>query len=251
MKFALISDIHANAIAFKLVLDFIKERNDIEKIFCLGDLVGLHTSPAECVDLIMENKVSCIAGNHDAGVTGRFGKKKFPWECWESIQWTRQALTIQQLKFLASLPHQRIVDQTFWLMHGIFGDAHHYMVQQWKHHYAFLRLGLSGVRFGFYGHIHKQTCFRREVGITSATIQPVATSQPVHLDRNFAFLINPGTVGHPRSKDTSASFAIVDLDNELITFERIPYDYSAVLKTTLEIFPNHLSMYKRFGTVPA
>jgi predicted phosphodiesterase len=250
MKFALISDIHANSTALKLVLDFIRSQNDIEKIYCLGDLVGLHTSPAECVDLMVENNVLCIAGNHDAGVTGRFGKKKFPWECWESIEWTRRALSTQQLKFLESLPYQRIVDRTFWMMHGIFGDAHHYMVQPWKHHYSFLRLGLSGIRLGFYGHIHKQTCFKREERITSAAIEQVATSQPVHLEKNFAYLINPGTIGHPRSNDTSASFGIVDLQDQLISFERIPYDYSAVLKRTLGVFPNHLSMYKRFGTVP-
>ncbi len=250
MKLAIISDIHANATALKLVLGFLKARGGVEKIFCLGDIVGFHTSPGECIDLVRENVVTCIAGNHDAGVAGSLGEKKFPWECWEAIQWTRKNITHQQLRFLESLPHQTIVDNAFWMMHGIFGDPHHYMVGDLKHQYAFLRLRFAGIRLGFYGHIHKQTCFKKSLKEFSSAIEPMAISQPVVIEQRAAYLMNPGTVGQPRTNDPHARFAIVDLDEGLITFEKIPYDYSTVLDRTLGVFPRHTAIYKRFGSIP-
>jgi predicted phosphodiesterase len=40
MKIAIISDIHSNYMALDAVLENLKKQKNIEKIFCLGDLVG-------------------------------------------------------------------------------------------------------------------------------------------------------------------------------------------------------------------
>jgi predicted phosphodiesterase len=248
MKFALISDIHANAPALRAALEFISPQRDIEKIFCLGDVVGFNTSPGECIDLIQDHRVECIAGNHDAGVTGKMVEKQFPRECWEAIQWTRKNISSRHLKFLESLSTQSIVDRRFWLMHGIFGDPYHYMVGNGKHRYAFARMRLSGIRLGFYGHIHKQTCYKSEGVFSHVTsIEPFGT---VPIDRDASYLINPGTIGQPRVKNAEAQFAIVDTELSSVTFHRIPYDYATVLERTLEVFPTHAAMYRRFGSLP-
>lgn len=249
MKFALISDIHANAAALQKVLELIKAQNGIEKIYCLGDVVGFHTSPGKCIDLLEEHRVACIAGNHDRGVTGQLGEEKFPWECWEGIQWTRKNINSRQLKFLESLPSQTVLERQLWMMHGIFGDPHHYMVGNGKQRYAFLRLRLSGIRFGFYGHIHKQTCFKTRSPFFASAIDSVEPSGMISLDNESSYLINPGTVGHPRTNDHQASFAIVDLDQHVVQFERITYDYAQVLEQTLDVFPGHVPMYKRLGSL--
>ncbi len=44
MKIAILSDIHGNQYALKQVLDCAR-RDDIEKIFILGDFVGYYYSP--------------------------------------------------------------------------------------------------------------------------------------------------------------------------------------------------------------
>ena len=69
MKLAVISDIHSNLEAFKTVLADV-EAQGVEKIVCLGDLVGYGPNPLECVDLMMDlrkkGKVEvCLLGNHD------------------------------------------------------------------------------------------------------------------------------------------------------------------------------------------
>ena len=50
-RIALISDIHSNIVALKAVLNDIEKRQ-INKIYCLGDLVLKGSSPCEVIDLI-------------------------------------------------------------------------------------------------------------------------------------------------------------------------------------------------------
>lgn len=64
MKIAIFSDIHGNLQALTAILKDIKE-NDIDKVYCLGDVIGIGPNPKECLDLIIENKVNMVLGNHE------------------------------------------------------------------------------------------------------------------------------------------------------------------------------------------
>ena len=50
MKFAIISDVHANAEALRATLTTISKLA-VNRIVCLGDVVGYNANPAECVNL--------------------------------------------------------------------------------------------------------------------------------------------------------------------------------------------------------
>lgn len=54
MRIAIISDIHGNLEALKTCLADIKKRN-IDKIFCLGDILAKGCHAEECVKLVREN----------------------------------------------------------------------------------------------------------------------------------------------------------------------------------------------------
>jgi diadenosine tetraphosphatase ApaH/serine/threonine PP2A family protein phosphatase len=62
-----ISDIHGNAEALRTVLADI-ERRKIDRIVCLGDIVGYGPEPLECVDLVRQKCKWSLMGNHDFGV---------------------------------------------------------------------------------------------------------------------------------------------------------------------------------------
>ena len=62
---AIISDIHSNLEALQAVLGDIASQN-VQEIYCLGDVVGYGPNPRECVDLVMKCKV-VLLGNHDQG----------------------------------------------------------------------------------------------------------------------------------------------------------------------------------------
>ena len=68
MRYALISDIHANLPALTAVLDQIALNPGIDATYHLGDLVGYGSSPNETVDLLIESKIVGIAGNYDSTV---------------------------------------------------------------------------------------------------------------------------------------------------------------------------------------
>ena len=66
MRTAVISDIHANLEALRVVLDHI-DKQKVDRIICLGDILGYGPNPVECVDLIAERCEWSLMGNHDFG----------------------------------------------------------------------------------------------------------------------------------------------------------------------------------------
>jgi len=67
MRIATISDIHGNLYALQAVLADI-ERQGIDQLFCLGDLVGYGPYPNEVIELIRQRHIPTIMGNYDDGV---------------------------------------------------------------------------------------------------------------------------------------------------------------------------------------
>ena len=71
MRYAIISDIHGNLAAFQAVLQDVGERGEVERIWCLGDIVGYGPDPGECIELLRSYDHICVAGNHDWGAIGK------------------------------------------------------------------------------------------------------------------------------------------------------------------------------------
>ncbi|PIQ21524.1 MAG: YfcE family phosphodiesterase, partial [Cytophagales bacterium CG18_big_fil_WC_8_21_14_2_50_42_9] len=67
MRIALFSDIHANLPALEAVLADMDQQN-LDAVYCLGDLVGYATWPNEVVAEIRKRRIPTIAGNYDEGV---------------------------------------------------------------------------------------------------------------------------------------------------------------------------------------
>src|SRR5690606_10761845 len=66
MRYALISDMHANLPSLRAVLDDISLRPGIDAAYHLGDLVGYAPWPNETVALLKESRIEGIAGNYDS-----------------------------------------------------------------------------------------------------------------------------------------------------------------------------------------
>ncbi len=86
---AIISDIHANLEAFLAVLEDI-ERHKVERILCLGDIVGYGPNPIECLDLVMKKAEFSVLGNHDQGAL--FDPNGWSPAAERAILWTRDEL---------------------------------------------------------------------------------------------------------------------------------------------------------------
>jgi putative phosphoesterase len=67
MKLGVIADMHGNAPALEAVLDAL-EREGVDAIACLGDIVGILGSPDTCVSLVRRHADFVVYGNHDSRV---------------------------------------------------------------------------------------------------------------------------------------------------------------------------------------
>ena len=69
MKYAIISDVHANPKALERVLED-SARYGAEKIVCAGDVVGYGPDPVVAIGTLRDRGVTVVMGNHDASVAG-------------------------------------------------------------------------------------------------------------------------------------------------------------------------------------
>ena len=103
-RIAIISDIHGNLEALKSVLDDIKERN-INRIFCLGDIIAKGTHQQECVDLVKENCEVIIKGNCDEYFTSDIDLLAKTQSEVDRIIWNKNKLDEKARKYLSNLPY--------------------------------------------------------------------------------------------------------------------------------------------------
>ena len=74
MRYALISDIHANVQALDAVLADTDTRGDVDAVYHLGDLVGYASTPNEVVERLRTRAIAGIAGNYDSTVATDYKK---------------------------------------------------------------------------------------------------------------------------------------------------------------------------------
>lgn len=103
-KIAIISDIHGNLEALNAVLNDIKER-EIEKIYCLGDIIAKGTHSNECIKLIRDNCEVVLKGNCDDFFSTDIDlSKKTDMEV-KRILWNKEKLSNEEREYLKGLPY--------------------------------------------------------------------------------------------------------------------------------------------------
>ena len=219
MRYAIIGDIHANLAAFIAVLDDIGQHGEIEKVWCLGDVVGYGPDPHECIELLRQTNHVCVAGNHDWAAIGKIDTAEFNPDAAAACHWTAQQLNSADVEYLESLPLV-IKEGDFTLVHGSPREP------IWEY---LISTGLATVNFAYFksrfclvGHSHVPLVFSYSESGTCSSSQFLA-NVGLALGRN-RLIINPGGVGQPRDSDPRASYAIYDDETWLIRLYRVPYD---------------------------
>jgi len=234
VRLALISDIHANLEALQATLADIAAQ-DVDRIVCLGDIVGYNANPAECIALIRDADALCVAGNHDLAVCGRIPSKHFPATAARAVAWTQRRLSWRDLQFLAGLPLKAHVESGLVAVHGALhpqtASATVRLDTDEKRQQSFQALiaDRSGARIGAFGHTHEVGIyeFRPRGGATDARGE-----QTTALRDDAYYLLNPGSIGQPRSKDTRASYMMVDFAARTVAVHRVADDREAALAAT-------------------
>jgi len=222
MRIAVLADIHANLEALRAVLKKASELR-VDEIFCLGDLVGYSASPNECVDLIRNENIICMLGNHDACASGLEEPEHFNALAREALFWTRDHLAEENRRFLMQLNRQRRVHDLF-LFHGSINDTNRYMLSRRDavENFELLQEEAGVLTTGFFGHTHVRAAWTEHDGFVSNDFSPELPLLP-----EKRYLFNPGSVGQPRDGDPRVSFLVYDREHRTVTFFSVEYDIRA------------------------
>src|SRR5688500_15655009 len=102
MKYAILSDIHANLEALEAVLADVKAQQCTHSV-CLGDIVGYGPDPKECLQRIRELNCPTVMGNHDEYCATDQPLTGFNPMAADGIKWTRSQLSEEEKTWLREL----------------------------------------------------------------------------------------------------------------------------------------------------
>jgi predicted phosphodiesterase len=227
MRYALISDVHANLQALDAVLADIHARGDADAVYHLGDLVGYSSGPNEVVARLRERGIAGVAGNYDSTVATDYAHCGCRSESARqeelahvSYEYTRAAVTPDTKAFLAALPFSldlrpsggHAAGPRLVLVHGTPTLNTVYWTEDRSDDFCLKMAAVVGLKAGdviAFGHTHKP--WHRVVG-------------GIHL-------VNTGSVGRPKDGDWRAGYVRVTLGagEPLVEHVRVPYDVDATV----------------------
>ena len=219
-KLAIISDIHGNLEALDAVLADIQTQG-IERIYCLGDVIGYGPNPRECIDRCREFDM-CLLGNHDNGAL--FDPDGFSSGAEKAIFWTRKQLedtshdgAQDRWEFLASLP-RTFREQDNMFVHGSpRSPLNEYVFPE----DVFNQRKIERI-FGF---IQKH-CFQGHTHVPGVFTDSFRFYSPAEVSYEYELtdkktMVNVGSVGQPRDNDPRSCYVV--LDERKISFRRVEY----------------------------
>lgn len=233
MRVGIISDIHGNLEALEAVLARCKVEG-VDRIYCLGDVVGYGADPVACVELVEEVATFICAGNHDWAAVGRIDTSDFNSMAADAIAWTRTQLSDDHVVLLGELPLMERHDDVLFVhaspdspqaFHYIFGASE-----------AASAIRETDARLTFVGHSHLAFIFREDEG---EVISREGRAQVIDSHR---ILVNVGSVGQPRDKDPRAAFCLWDAEKGNLALVRVPYEITrAQQKIQYQGLPEYLA----------
>jgi predicted phosphodiesterase len=221
MRYALISDIHANLPALEAVLADIEQRG-VDAVLHLGDLVGYSPWPNEVVELVRSRGIIGVAGNYDSTVGTDYKHCGCRYEdprqeelSHVSFAWTKQHCSDETRQFLAALPFRidlrplggHAAGPTIVLVHGAPTLNTLYWTDDRPDSFCTQMANSAGAKAGdimCFGHTHVPW---------TRTVEDVR-------------FINSGSVGRPKDGDPRAGFVLLTVQEARVDSEmiRVAYD---------------------------
>jgi len=227
IRIAVISDIHGNLPALEAVLADIKGRA-IDKIICLGDLIGKGPSSKEAIDICKKECAIVVKGNWDKFIYDAYSapnQEQINPSFYERLLWCINSVTPQHLEYLGSLPHS-----TEFYLSGKLVRLFHAHPQNFNryHQDSPLEKRLELFEFSNFSENKKPADVAIYADIHGAYMQTVQGK----------FLINVGSVGNPLDV-TQASYIILEGGEEKdssfgVQFMRVAYDIEKAIVHAIE-----------------
>lgn len=216
MRYAILSDIHANLEALRAVLADADGR--VDALLCLGDVVGYGADPAACIDLVTQRCHAIVGGNHEHAVAGRLDLDWFNPYARAAAEWTRTRLGDDARAWLGALPLVRELEDAT-LVHASPGQP-----GEWEYlvtaEDGFAEFPAFATRLCFVGHSHVPGVW----AVGSWGREHDLGDVDVAIESGTRYIVNVGSVGQPRDRDARAAYALWDPAARRVTIRRVPYD---------------------------
>jgi predicted phosphodiesterase len=246
MRYALISDIHANLPALEAVLAHIGAQRGIGATYHLGDLVGYAPWPNETVNMLRGFKIPGVAGNYDSTVGTDYKHCGCKYEdprqeelSHVSYEWTRKHVSPATKEYVAGLPFRidlkplggHIARPTVILVHGTPTLNTLYWTEDRPDSFCLQMANIAGAKSGdviAFGHTHK----------------------PWHRVVEGIHFVNTGSVGRPKDGDWRACYVLLEVADAdvAVDFLRVEYDVgTAVQGIRMSGLPDDFAEHLRSG----
>jgi predicted phosphodiesterase len=232
MKYAIMSDVHANPAALKMALADARALG-CEKFVMLGDITGYGYDSKAALDLVRENFDVVLMGNHDSACLG-LEKEQSDLENpnYDIDRKHRATLTDDDARWLRSRRPLRTVAGMA-LAHGDFTEP-----KEWNYiagpAIAAANFGARKEKLLFCGHTHRAEVWSlsRENVISRPSDRRLkgAPNAPETIEfkqeNGARYIVNVGSVGYPRH-DLCMSYAVCDPSSGVFAIRRLPFDFKS------------------------
>ncbi|MEK7485526.1 MAG: metallophosphoesterase [Planctomycetota bacterium] len=281
-KIAILADIHSNLAALEAVFEDMDREGPIDRVICLGDVVGYGPQPKECLDLLLTraSPSDIILGNHEAALIGKKfllnGKNLtidsyFHEAARKAINWTLTQLQDPDVpavsgevalrpkyRFLLDLKCE-IIENEILFVHAMLDKEDLFKTilyidenDQFKNAIrSFNYMKKNKFKLNFHGHHHVPGLWYIHGAKVKynkfATLKGYEKETELNIDlpKKSEALINVGSVGQPRDGDIRASYGIVTIFPNKYTYKakRVPYDS----QKTFDLIQKIEDLDKRFA----
>jgi predicted phosphodiesterase len=243
MRYAIVSDLHANLRAWNAVLaDLCAQGADV--VICLGDIVGYGPNPSEVLQGVRSVTNNFVMGNHDAAAVGMMDYSIFNDHARQAIEWTMKVLNDEQKQFLSSVPLAIEAGEILFVHAEIAEPGRFDYISNTE--IAKENFAVANHLVTFVGHTHLPKIFERD---QQGEVREMMVNDAV-LDGSKRYIINVGSVGEPRDPDDlRARYVLYDPEKREVVFRRVEFDivsYRNDLEaTTLALRPFFLRVYEQ------
>ncbi|KEI04043.1 metallophosphoesterase family protein [Clostridium botulinum] len=223
MRIAIFSDIHGNLEALKSVLEDIKSKN-VDRVVCLGDLVGYGPFPNEVIDVVRSQDILTIVGNYDKAVVANDIKyiQDNPLNREFALPWSVEEVTEANKKYLKRLPEDIIVveqGKVLKFVHGSNRAINEYLLE------------------------NSDAAKEAMDELKEDVLVCAHTHIPYEKKYGNKVLINDGSAGKPKTGSPNSNYIILTIEEDEVKSETIEveYDYEKTIKVMEEKnFPKEL-----------
>jgi predicted phosphodiesterase len=222
VRYAVVSDIHANWQAWTAVRDdFLSAGVDV--VVCLGDVVGYGPHPARVLRDVRSCCSNFVLGNHDAAMVGRVDIGRFRAGARRSSEWTRARMDAKALSHFSATPLMMEGEGALFVHAETPAPEDYGYVEEPDDALACFQA--ADARFIFLGHTHVPGSFI--LGPDGCAVADLRSEFAA--EGSSRYLVNVGSVGDPRNGTDRAGYAIYDSATGRVELRQIAFDTEAFL----------------------